>query len=385
MRTTWVSLFSLFFIQGGLFAQTPVAPAPIARLGVPAASTANDQGTLGQVESTPPLQPPNSPRVPPVNTPAYSPPQNQPFVYPPVATSVQPAASLAPADSSAFVRPDNSSRFWAGAEYVFWFVQGSKLPPLVTASPAGTSLANAGVLGAPGTTVLLGDQAVNSDMRSGGRFALGGWLDDSHTFGLETDVQLIGGNASRFLASSDGSQILARPFVDATTSAEIAELVSFPGITKGAVAVQSNSDPLIVADVVLRNALCGDCCRQVDFLVGYRYLHFAESLQIEENLTTLDPLTQGTNFQLSDRFATRNDFNGALVGLETQWKLGCLSLDVAGKLAFGDLRREVDIIGSTVITAPGAAPLAYPGGLLAFRATAAISFPITLSACPSST
>ena len=178
-------------------------------------------------------------------------------------------------------------------------------------------------------------------------------------------MQLIGAMSSRFGAGSPGSQILGRPFVDATTSSEIAEAVSFPGLLSGSVAAQSNSDPLIIADAVWRSTLCSDCTRHVDLLVGYRYMYFAEGLQIEENLTSLAPLTQGTNILVNDRFATHNEFNGGLVGLDTQWAFGPLSLDVAGKLAIGNLRREVDISGATVITPPGGAAIAYPGGLLA--------------------
>ena len=62
------------------------------------------------------------------------------------------AAPLALAD------PD---RFWVGMDYLAWSVKGDRLPPLVTTSPAGTPLAQAGVLGPPGTTVLFGDSSVN--------------------------------------------------------------------------------------------------------------------------------------------------------------------------------------------------------------------------------
>jgi hypothetical protein len=45
--------------------------------------------------------------------------------------------------------PDPAGQFWAEIDYLGWTV-----PPLVTTSPAGTPLAQAGVLGAPGTSVL---------------------------------------------------------------------------------------------------------------------------------------------------------------------------------------------------------------------------------------
>ena len=57
--------------------------------------------------------------------------------------------------------PPLSGGFWIGAEYLLWSAKGDKLPPLVTTSPAGTPAPLAGVLGAPGTSVLFGDESVN--------------------------------------------------------------------------------------------------------------------------------------------------------------------------------------------------------------------------------
>lgn len=338
------SLLCLLLMQGAAFGQAPIDGNSPARLGAPTILAASElEPQAMSVAMGRQVVPPETPRPNPN----------------------RPVAPLLSADQFGPQRADNSAAFWCCAEYVSWWVQGSKLPPLVTTSPAGTPLANAGVLGTPGAAILLGDDEVNRAMRPGGRFGFGVWFNDSHTCGLEAGLMFIGGHTSSFNASSDGSQIITRPFVDATTSAEIAEVVSFPGVVAGSVAVRSSSDPLIIADVVLRSALCDDCARHVDFLIGYRYLHFAETLQIQENLTSLDPLTLGANFQIGDRFATRNDFNGVLVGLETEWTIGPWSLQIFGKLAAGNLRREVNINGSTVITSPGTPPFVYPGGLLA--------------------
>src|SRR5262249_32043541 len=54
-------------------------------------------------------------------------------------------------------------QWWVRGEYLQWWLQGAHLPPLVTASPPGTPITSAGILGAPGTTVLFGDSDVNND------------------------------------------------------------------------------------------------------------------------------------------------------------------------------------------------------------------------------
>src|SRR4051794_31004468 len=50
----------------------------------------------------------------------------------------------------------NAGRIWADGEFLLWWMKGAALPPLVTASPSGTPGTQAGVLGAPATSVLFG-------------------------------------------------------------------------------------------------------------------------------------------------------------------------------------------------------------------------------------
>jgi hypothetical protein len=128
---------------------------------------------------------------------------------------------------------------WAEAEYLLWWMKGATLPPLITTSPSGTPATQAGVLGAPGTAILFGGDRVNDDVRSGGRFTLGAWLDDCHTLGVEGDFFFLSSRGSGFDASSTGSPILARPFIDATTGQPNSQLIAFPGLLAGSISAQS--------------------------------------------------------------------------------------------------------------------------------------------------
>src|SRR5262245_16532969 len=74
----------------------------------------------------------------------------------------------------------NSERLWVEAEFLLWWMRGDRVPPLVTGSPPGAPIGQAGVLGVPGTVVLFGGERTNSDARSGGRLTIGVWLDDEH-------------------------------------------------------------------------------------------------------------------------------------------------------------------------------------------------------------
>lgn len=256
-------------------------------------------------------------------------------------------------------------RCWAEAGFVLGWIQGARLPALATVSAAGTSVTSAGVLGTPGTSVVIGDNRVNGDMRPGGQFSLGTWLDSTQTCGVEAGFLFLPARNAGFLAGSNGDTIVARPFIDPLSGSGAAELVSFPGILAGTVSVDARSDPLYGANLTLRHALCSTCNRQFYLLGGYRFLSFGEDLRIQENLTSLDPVTLGSQILVTDRFRTSNQFHGAEAGLLSRNTWGSFSLDVLGKLAVGNVWRQVRIDGSTDVTVPGFAMVSNAGGLLA--------------------
>src|SRR5262249_44339784 len=84
-------------------------------------------------------------------------------------------SSEPPAEAWSVDGPSGNGRVWAEADFLLWWMRGASLPPLVTTSPAGTPISQAGVLGGTGTTTLFGDSTVNGDLRAGGRIAVGCW------------------------------------------------------------------------------------------------------------------------------------------------------------------------------------------------------------------
>src|SRR5262249_55814159 len=127
--------------------------------------------------------------------------------------------------------------FWAGAEYLLWWVRPRLLPAVVATSPAGTPAAVAGPPGAPTTGVLFGDQTVFGGGRSGARLSLGYQCDGEHlweTWGISGRFFALEGASRQFAASSTGDPILAIPRIDAA-GAPAATLLAFPGLASGAV------------------------------------------------------------------------------------------------------------------------------------------------------
>jgi hypothetical protein len=256
-------------------------------------------------------------------------------------------------------------RFWASAEYLLWWFEGARVPPLVTTSPPAAN----GVLGAPGTTVLFGDSRLEEDAHSGGRFTLGYWLNDCQTIGLEGGYLFLGSRAADFTAGGSGlpgSQLIARPIVNALTGAETSQLVVFPGALAGTVGISSSSR-LEGAGLNTVANLCCSCCSRVDLLAGFRYLELREGLGITENLAVSPtvPTIGGSTLAVADQFDTRNQFYGGQLGARGEYRRGNAFVDIAGSVALGTMHEEVEIQGSTRIAAPGVAPTTSAGGVLA--------------------
>jgi hypothetical protein len=265
------------------------------------------------------------------------------------------------------------SRFWVEADCLLWWTRGNSVPPLVTSSPPGTPQNQAGVLGFPATTILFGGSSDNGDLRSGGSITFGYWFDDARTCGIEAGFFMLGDRTTQFCAASDGSGILARPFVNATTGQQQSELISFPGLVAGQVIVRDTSS-LLGAGAWGRENLFSNPCAiypyRLDALIGYRYLRLADDLSISEDLVSINPANPnfvplGTRLSINDRFATENNFNGLDLGLTGEIYSGRWVLGGYARVALGVNIEEVEISGSTRVTVPGLPPVTNTGGLLA--------------------
>ncbi len=255
------------------------------------------------------------------------------------------------------------------SEYLLWWSNGNPLPPLVTTSPAGTPRQSAGVLGQPGTEIVYGGQTIDTLARSGGRITLTRWLEDSDVNGLEFVGIFVGDDyqSGTFDRQSPGSPILSRPFSNAISNQEDAELVAFPNVLAGRVRVNSYSEVYSGA-MLLRHNLGQSEISRIDFLGGYRYFKLRETLSIRENPESIDQggvIPLGTTTDLVDRFATSNQFHGAEFGLSAQFFLEMVTVELLAKVAVGGAFRQAVISGDTTVTVPGNPPIMTAGGLLA--------------------
>ena len=267
---------------------------------------------------------------------------------------------------------------WFQADYLMWYQNGMSVPPLVTTSAAGTARANAGVLGLPTTSVLLGDEDLLGEEMSGGRIRFGWWFSRLKGWGIEGEFVGAGSITDTIQFQSTGSPILARPFFNMTTGREDAELVAFPGVLTGSINTTATSQ-FNGAAFRLRRQLCGsegcgtswlDCApvpvaNNTDITMGYRFYELDESLSINEQLIS-QVVGEPGSFNITDKFNTLNQFNGPEFGVQWRGRRGFWSLDLLMRMAMGINHQTVTISGSSAVTDNGNTTT-YATGVLAQR------------------
>jgi hypothetical protein len=284
--------------------------------------------------------------------------------------------------------------FYADVDYLLWWTEGMRVPPLVTSGPSTTQPGYIPPGGAPigpttfavtdpetgaatTTSVLFGNSLLMTSDRSGGRLKLGTWLNCCETVGIEGDYFALSDATAQFRMWSDGNPIISRPFFDTTRPAndpQNVERVAFPRGNAGSLDGAINVDALNKfqgAGVRMRLNCCGgsacDPCGascRTDFTVGYRFLRIDDALVITEQLTSTDPTALGA-FLVQDQFSTRNQFHGCELGFVFQRQQGAWSLDVAPKISLGNTHETADVFGFTRTTAADGSRATAEGGLLA--------------------
>jgi hypothetical protein len=266
--------------------------------------------------------------------------------------------------------PFEPCRFYGAVEYLLWWTRPANLPPLVTTGPA----ASQGILGQPGTVVLFGGSAENFGQQSGARFTAGYWLDCEQTVALEGNLFFLGQQTVSSNASSNVFPVLARPFfeINPPSPGEFRQLTAFPGLFSGT--VHASADTRLWGAEL--NARCKGCCGcfldsayRIDWLAGVRYLELNDHVQVNEAIQfspgVLPNLPLGGTGVVFDSFGTRNQFMGGQVGTEIEFRHGCWSLDLKGKIAVGDTHETVNINGGQLLVSNAGGSATFQGGLLA--------------------
>src|SRR5439155_1934030 len=248
----------------------------------------------------------------------------------------------APADP-AWTEPlpnGSSGRWWASAEAVAAWMQNTPLPALITTSPPGTARTLAGIPEADATTTVFNGR-VNGEPRIGFRAAGGYWFDPGHIWGMEVGVMMLESQATGFSISSDGSVILARPFLDANLGTPQAVLVAFRGSSRGSIEVRASSGNFYEGHLDVTEKFLDNGWLRMESILGYRFYRYDDGLRVRQVLNPTDGIAApGTRIVTIDDFGTHNQFHGGEAGLRARVSWEDLSLGLLAKLAVGNLRRE---------------------------------------------
>jgi hypothetical protein len=261
----------------------------------------------------------------------------------------------------------NAPTIFASLDYSLNWLTRSSFPPLVTASPPGVALANAGVLGQSTTSVAFGGKAFDRDPIHGVRFRVGAVTDD----GVTSEISAFCIRGTQSVAFSGGNGSLARPFFEPFTEQEAANFISFPNRFDGSIVLNHRTDfwgiEANVFDLFHPSS---------NFSIGggARYLDLSEELHIHQETVTLNapplfflgsPIPLSEQIRVWDSFAAQNKFLGANLVVRFAQSFGPLSLTATAKLAAGINSQSLMLTGqSNRVASNGQTVDTAPAGFL---------------------
>lgn len=252
---------------------------------------------------------------------------------------------------------------WIRMEALMWWRSGQESPPLVTTDPTTESSTTAGVL--PDARILFGGDRLPQNMQGGGRIDFGFFLNPTQTVGFGDRVYGVGKSNNGRSFASNNTPVLAIPFRDLDTGANDALLVAYPGLRTGTINIDSTST-FFGNDLYARFLLCQDCNTRIDFVTGWNYTRVGDNFQIRSQQTVTETggnIPVGTVSTIVDQFNTRNQFNGAILGLQWERKCGVWTWQTMGRMSLGNMHETLFVNGSTTIASPGQTTQTTTGGL----------------------
>lgn len=280
----------------------------------------------------------------------------------------QPDAPLyAPGSPYLLGNPNSGTHAWTlSAEYLHWWTEGASLPVLATTGPTASN----GILGNAGTTILYGGGEQERYTQNGGRFGLGYWFGTNQCWGLDLSGFFLEQGGESFAANSTAYPLLARPFTNLNQGIPFSQLVAYPGLATGGIAINTESEFWGAEANFKRRLNCSPCFR-LEGLFGFRYAQFDESLTIVESFTRTpnSPPSIGVpnaaSGTVTDSFSTENQFYGGQLGLQSELRRGRWFINTFGKVALGEMKSTVTINGAQSILNTNGTTSNATGGLLA--------------------
>lgn len=243
--------------------------------------------------------------------------------------------------------------WWAKAEAILWWRSGRESKPLVTSDPSNEASGTAGVL--PDATILYGPDTETTQMQAGAMFELGTWIDDCQSIGVGGRFWMLGRDSGSHDFDSATHPVLAVPFFNVDLGTNDTLLVAYPGLREGSIDVNSSSE-VFGGDLFAKFLFSRNQCSRIDLFTGYQFGRINDELSMQSlvfNTDVTDVNAVGSSTRVIDRFTTRNEFHGGILGASWEYDHGCWSLGLTGRVALGNMYQSVQINGSTLFTDVG--------------------------------
>jgi len=261
-------------------------------------------------------------------------------------------------------------QIWASVDYLLWFTDSTPIPSMLTTGPGNVVGPSGlpGVLGQPGTQVLIGD-SIGFTPASGVRINAGMWLDREHLFGVEGAYLLLPNRINNHTWTSSGapgSMPLSIPYYNTQAGAQDTTGVALPGGFGGTANLTAQTS-FQSAEVNILHRL-GECNGfRFDGMIGYRWAELNEVLQYDtpSNLRALGNPREF--FNPYDRFHSTSNLYAGQAGLRANKEWGRLGLTAWTKIGMGGMAQATKINGALYTNdyTGYTAIQAYPGGYYA--------------------
>ncbi len=232
--------------------------------------------------------------------------------------------------------PAQVGPFSVSAEALIWWFK---------ASPAPVPLVTDGIIGEPGTKLVLGGRDLDTGANPGFRVTAG------YAFGEQWGIEgsffyILPRSIEKNVSSSGeaGSTNLIVPFFDVTTGRENGTALSLAPVFAG-VAQERLENSLLGGDLNVTWALAPDGPLRVDLLAGLRYLRLRERYTLSTSSPFIPPFPQDI-WGTKDEFDATNNFYGGQVGVRGRFDWGRLSVTGVVKFAAGAMVQSLDVSGS---------------------------------------
>lgn len=248
-------------------------------------------------------------------------------------------------------QPADDHRWEVQVDYLYWFLNRLRVPPMVAVGPAGST----GRPGDPGVTVLHDDRLTSRHIRYIGlRGEIDWWADCEHIVGFQAAAFFLERDSTYMTVRWNTYPTVAIPYIDARDGSVQARIIAGRdprlGDLSGSMVLYSRMELFgQEANALFRCLGCDDF--DLHWLAGGRFMQLRERLDTKCSSRILP--AESTVIGLEDHFSTFNKLFGGQVGLIGEYRCGPFFIGGKAAVALGVNDQLVRLKGESIFHVPG--------------------------------